>query len=68
MSATARFYLGFGIALIIVVAIAFFIGYRVGAAHAPHASKSAPVALAPSHTHAAPTPAAARVASAVGRL
>jgi hypothetical protein len=34
ISATAKFYVGFWLALAIVLALAFFIGYRAGIAHA----------------------------------
>ena len=36
VSATAKFYFGFFIALALVVAIAFGAGYRAGIAHAQH--------------------------------
>ncbi len=37
MNATTRFYLGFCVALAIVIGIAFYIGFRIGAAHEAHA-------------------------------
>ncbi len=47
MTATARFYLGFGITLAVIIALTFFIGFRVGVAHATHRTATAV-------THAAP--------------
>ncbi len=38
VSATAKFYIGFFIALALVVVLAFGLGYRAGVAHAEHRS------------------------------
>lgn len=36
ISATAKFYVGFFVALALIVVLAFGIGYRVGVAHGEH--------------------------------
>ena len=36
ISATTRFYVGFCIVTALVIALAFYVGYRTGVAHAEH--------------------------------
>ncbi len=36
ISATTRFYVGFCLAVVLVVALTFYIGYRAGSLHAEH--------------------------------
>ncbi|MBC5798446.1 MAG: hypothetical protein GIX03_14120 [Candidatus Eremiobacteraeota bacterium] len=47
MNATGKFYLGLGIALALIVAVAFFIGFRVGSGSAMHHLHAAAVHARP---------------------
>ncbi len=40
LSATSRFYIGFALVLVIVIAVAYGIGFRAGVGHAMHAVRA----------------------------